>query len=877
MSERIVKDGVVYESNGQGGYVVVGYEDVPLDPTQSSRVTQAANEAAASALDPALQQARIEQVQAQRLAALANAQQTMEETERASDKLRLTEAQKKVDEKYAEEYVTWTAGGGSAGLENNLRLLEDAIDILDSSDTITGPVIGRMPKFIQQSINPNAVDVRADVERVIQQSLKSILGAQFAMREADQLFARSFDPTQSEESNIKRIRSTLNELRERGKAKDSAARYYEKNKTIAGWRPDLNTSSDAVNESQAPLAIGEDEPIVPPISQAPTAPPPIGGAPVGPSPNTVDANALATTRPENNQIADFEETRFSTDADKAYATAIHQLYLGGATADELRAYAKSQGQGEPPNLEAAIKDRDEGRPRGAPIPNKTGVRSQVEQNVSNFLKENPSATAVLNAGNALFAGAPASLWGTQDQLNALNRANPRSAMLGQFAGGTAGAIGANKLLTQAAAKAAPRLGAAMAANPVASNVASDAVYSGLYGYNQGYDPVLSAALGAGGSAIGGALGKGVGRVVGGAKPIPEAQILKEQGVGLSTGRMLGGAARNAEDVASSYPFLGGQIEQRASDSFRDFNRRAFEKAGERINFTPNNIGQEGLEEFRRSINQAYSDALDGQSFPIDKSFLDAVEGMRKSTQTLPPDLAIKAEKAIQNRIDPLLTSENITGDKYQQAIRGLRSYISEGGSKGFERDYSNLLGGGIDALNDLASRQGNKGVVSKLSDVNDAFKNFRTIEDATQRAKSGQQTGDIRVFTPFNLQGAVQKTEGNYGGSNLRELADTAQAVLPSRIPNSGTANRMLPSLIAAGLAGAGGAGEYATTGDVSTTGTTLGALGVASLLGTRAGQKMLQRALFDRPELARKTGSLIGRNAPYFGSVGTGAVIANQ
>jgi hypothetical protein len=80
------------------------------------------------------------------------------------------------------------------------------------------------------------VDVKADVEQTIQQSLKNILGGAFTQAEAAGLIERAYDPTQPEASNIRRINRAIKELEERAAVKENAASYYELHGTLVGWK-----------------------------------------------------------------------------------------------------------------------------------------------------------------------------------------------------------------------------------------------------------------------------------------------------------------------------------------------------------------------------------------------------------------------------------------------------------------------------------------------------------------------------------------------------------------------------------------------------------------------------------------------------------------
>lgn len=147
----------------------------------------------------------------------------------------LTPAQEQADKKFADEYVAWRNTGGMPTLNRQLDQLQDALNILRTNDTITGPVIGRMPKWIQQAIDPKGPDVKAQVEDVIQRSLRQILGAQFTQVEGERMISRAFDPEQQEQSNIGRLNRVIGEIRGQGAAKEASSRWFEKTGTLQGF------------------------------------------------------------------------------------------------------------------------------------------------------------------------------------------------------------------------------------------------------------------------------------------------------------------------------------------------------------------------------------------------------------------------------------------------------------------------------------------------------------------------------------------------------------------------------------------------------------------------------------------------------------------
>jgi hypothetical protein len=167
--------------------------------------------------------------------------------------------------------------------------------------------------------------------------------------------------------------------------------------------------------------------------------------------------------------------------------------------------------------------------------------------------------------------------------------------------------------------------------------------------------------------------------------------------------------------------------------------------------------------------------------------------------------------------------------------------------------------------------------VQGLNRANAANKNFKIIEDAVvNRARNGTRAGEVGLPSPSQFVDAAAASERKYGLSTLRPLAEDAQRVLPSSLPNSGTTDRALAAGL--GLAGLGavGGGEAYATGDASTTGKLAAALALLTAGGTKTGQRTLQRMLFDRPAQAQMVGRAIQNKRGLFGSAALPLLISD-
>lgn len=359
--------------------------------------------------------------------------------------------------------------------------------------------------------------------------------------------------------------------------------------------------------------------------------------------------------------------------------------------------------------------------------------------------------------------------------------------------------------------------------------------------------------------------------MGGVKSSAAADYLRSRNIPMTVGQRAGGMMKGIEDRLAGMPIVGDMVNARRGEGLRAFNREAFDEAGRPIGFSPGEIGKEGVGELMQATSQAYDDATQGVTVPLDGQFLGDLQQTATTAQGLPPDLRQRFGLALQNRVQPLADAGEMTGESYQQAVRGLKSYRNEATKPGFESDYRGALGGAINNLTDLMKRGGGQSVVEGLDNANAAYRQAKVLDDVMGPAQGGSMSGENYVFTPSQLQRAGRKAASKYPGAQpFEELADYGQQVLPSKVPDSGTAGRLATIALGGGITGLG-AGATGVAGEDAQTGS-LSALTLAALLaagGTRGGQKALGAALFDRPDAMKRAAELGRRNLGLFGSAG--------
>lgn len=505
-----------------------------------------------------------------------------------------------------------------------------------------------------------------------------------------------------------------------------------------------------------------------------------------------------------------------------------------------------------------------------PAPPKT---LSLNERQSNDLVSNPvGALAAGFMDSAGFGGVSAL---APDQMAALGDQHNIMMPLGQIGGSITGSAALGKLGAETIGRVAPRLVGGERVAQFGRNLATDVGYSGIYGGVSEGDPLSGAVEGGVGSLLGQGGGKLLGATLGGVARSAPVQALADLNIPMTIPQQLGGFAKGVEDKAISWPLVGDMIRARRAEGLDAFNRRAFNEAGSPIGATVQDIGQEGIQALTDQIGDAYTNATAGApSIPLDDRFIADMQGVIARGEALPSDHRLTLGSILERRLAPATDTGELSGEGFQQAMRGLKSSRAAADrlTPGFESDYRDTITGAMNALEGQMMRGGGEDVVTGLNAANAANRNMRTIEDAATRAAGGSETGTPFVFTPSQLQRAGLKTAKTYPGPRpFASLADNGQAVLPSRIPNSGTADRLMQGGIGAGILGGGTGLGYLAGGDMEGAqkgAATSAALTAALLLGgTRGGQKGLGKFLFDRPATAEMLGRAISRRSGLFGS----------
>lgn len=397
------------------------------------------------------------------------------------------------------------------------------------------------------------------------------------------------------------------------------------------------------------------------------------------------------------------------------------------------------------------------------------------------------------------------------------------------------------------------------------NVGEDALYGAYAGHGEG-----DTAGGALANVVGGAGGRGLFKLGGvaakGVKGSDSLRYLDNSGVDLTVGQIGRGTDTKAgrligwlEDRAAGLPGYDAIINTPRLRGTEGFNRAAFKELG-----GSGATGSAGIAEGQNAVNNAYS-FLDNTNLPLDAQFAGSQAGVRAGLPGLPafgPEIGRSLDT-----IDLASRNGSLSGRDWQSALRTNKANRSSIAGQPFSDNAVSAMGDVENNLLDFAARQ-SPGSVDDLGKANALNMKFQTLASALDNGPA-QRAGEL--FSPNRLDDAARQAARKFGGRvksmkgdrPFYDLTKAGMDVLPSQIPDSGTAGRALlyAPLYAGGLGTiGGGAGYFAggESGDAAQGGAVGSGVGLAvplalSAIYSKSGQRGLQKFLLgDRPKVLK-------------------------
>jgi hypothetical protein len=464
---------------------------------------------------------------------------------------------------------------------------------------------------------------------------------------------------------------------------------------------------------------------------------------------------------------------------------------------------------------------------------------------------------------------------------AARQSHPFAAGLGEVVGTLPAFAGAEYGLGKLAAGGIGGSGAVagIAGSPITADIAAGA-YTGAGAASPG-NRLQGAGIGAIATPVAGMFGRGLGRAAGGAltgvqnatvRTLTDRNIPLTLGQTLSQSGVVGRAIKGLEDRFSGIPVVGDIVNARRAEGMQAFNRAAFDDALRPINGNTNGvIGASGVDAAQDAASNGYRTALGGVNLTPDPQFGTDFGAARAAGQRI-PRTGPEFEHVVATRVDPIIAGGSISGPQFQDIQQGLRR--ANLGDDAMGSDANDALRNVAGTFSDLASRQ-HPTLVPALDNANTAFRNTEVIRDAVNRARQGSRSGTTDVFAPSQLSDAAAANARKYGNSQgttrqpFFDLTRAGQTVLPSAVPDSGTAGRLALLALPAALGGTGGTAGYAGGDTATGVGAGLGAGSLLALAGTRTGQRVLTHLLADRPDLLVRVGQQVNNRAAIGGMFG--------
>lgn len=299
-----------------------------------------------------------------------------------------------------------------------------------------------------------------------------------------------------------------------------------------------------------------------------------------------------------------------------------------------------------------------------------------------------------------------------------------------------------------------------------------------------------------------------------ARPVsPDVEMLAREGVRMTPGQMRGGVAKAAEDAGTSQPFLGTAIEERRTEGLEDFTRalarRALKPAGIDL---PDAVpaGTAAIKYAGDKLSDGYEAAIPGRMVRADPGFTDDVRTALANIDTLTDDARDRLADILNKRLTSRLPQNGqMDGAMYKQIQSELDFEVGRfaAANDPDQRAMGDAIKGVQEALENAARRQ-DPTFAARIDALDRGWSELGRLETAA--AKSADLSG---IVTPRQYAASVRAGDNRVrrrgvarGEALSQDFAGAAVRVLPSQVPDSGTAARGAWGMMTAAPGAVGGA-----------------------------------------------------------------------
>lgn len=543
---------------------------------------------------------------------------------------------------------------------------------------------------------------------------------------------------------------------------------------------------------------------------------------------------------------------------------IRGMIGAGKSASDITAYMNSVqpglGDTKGPDVAAAVRFRSQNptvpldrypvsvETRSVPM---SGLRQDI-----NDAAQGPAGAFLMNAGDAVTGGVLDNLTSNpalaRAGMAAVSKQHPYASPAGSLLGGAVAAYGGENALGGLGVKWAPRVG--------------DALYGAAYGAGSSDEGnrLTGALQGAGVGLAGGMLGRTATRAAGGALTgvrDEATQYLRKAGVPLTLGQAvansggLGRYLKGREDRLAGFSGIGDKIGALRRQGVEGFNRAAFREGLEPIGGqVQGQLGEQAVGEADNLVGDAYNRALNGVRLQADPQFEAGMKPIVQQARSLPGEMADNANYTLAQRVGASMgPNGEMTGNNFQQAVRGLEGDARAVRNQPYGHDFGDVAKGARGQLEGMLERQ-SPGSLDQYLAANAAYRNHSILADSVA---SGMNTDGL--FTPAQLGNAARTNARRYTGRisaatterPFYDLQRAGQQILPSKVPDSGTA------------------GRAAADGGLTSTLRAFARNTVNAPLYSDGAQPAINALLLDRPDAVVKAGTALAKKARFGGIFG--------
>jgi hypothetical protein len=285
-----------------------------------------------------------------------------------------------------------------------------------------------------------------------------------------------------------------------------------------------------------------------------------------------------------------------------------------------------------------------------------------------------------------------------------------------------------------------------------------------------------------------------------------------------------------------------------------FNRAAINRAVAPIGEKVDDVGQAGIKQAGDLLSKSYDDAINAvKVVKFDNQFAQDVGQLRSMAQNLQPAMAQRFNSTIDDVLQPkIVANGSMLGTTYKQ----IDSKLGQEAAKFSKASdpFQQELGDAYKQLQSLLKQQAarsNPDFAETIAKTDAGWANLVRLEGAGKAAQNSEG-----VFTPGQLNSAIRQADSSVRGravgrgtALMQDLGNAGQQVLGNKVPNSGTADRL--------MLGGAGLGAYFVNPMIPA-----GLIGGAAMY-TSPVQSLLRGAVANRPDAAQAVSNSLLQASP--------------